>query len=386
MNDRLLDGISVLDLTAMGPGPRCARILADHGARVVQVVPSRLRPQIELPDWLYSWSREVDRIGVDLKDGRGVELVASIAVRVDAVVESFRPGVAARLGLGYEALRRRRDDVVYASVSGYGQSGPYASWAAHDLNWLGVCGYLSLTGRDADGLPALPGSPIADGAGGWAAATAVIAALLRRARTGQGAHLDVAVVEAVLRQTYVHVDQFLATGTGPAQGDDQLLGGRAFYAVYRCGDGRDVTVAAVEPKFFANLCRLLELEELAGAQHDPDRQPEIRAAFARRFATRSRDEWVALLGPADTCVAPVNSIDEVSTDRHLIARDAVWTVARADGGSVAQVAPILVGGSRPPADEVTVHNRARTSTAGLLHELGLADDTTAGLADEGVLR
>jgi len=235
-------------------------------------------------------------------------------------------------------------------------------------------------------LPALPGSPIADGAGGWAAATAVLAALLRRTRTGEGAHLDVAVVEAVLRQTYVHVDQFLATGSGPAQGDDQLLGGRAFYSVYRCGDGRDVTVAAVEPKFFANLCRLLDLEEFAGAQHDPDRQPEIRAAFADRFGTRSRDEWVAVLGPADTCVAPVNSIDEVATDRHLMARDAVWSVAHHDGRPVTQVAPILVGGSRPPTDTVTLHDRSTTSTAGLLEDLELQSAMTATLAAEGVLR
>lgn len=383
MITRLLSGIAVLDFTSIGPGPRCARLLADHGARVVRVVPARSAPQIDVPSWIYSGGREIWEIGVDLKDPRGIEVIHSMLPRFDVALEAFRPGVADRLGIGYDALRHVRPNLVYASVSGFGRTGRYSNWAAHDLNWLGLGGYLALSGMDADGLPALPGSTIADGAGGWAATSAILAALVRRGLTGEGGHVDVSVIDAVLRQTYVHVDQYLATRRAPAAGVDELNGGSAHYGVYRCGDGGCVTVAAIEPKFFANLCRLLDLEHLVPHQHDAARQQEIREAFAERFAGRSRDEWVEILGPGDACVGPVFSVEEVA-ERYLTDRALVWDVRQGACGRVEQVAPILLGGEPPDRAEIELPHP--TSTAELLTELGVAPPTAQELITAGVLR
>ena len=332
----LLDGITVLDLSTVGPAARASRWLADYGARVVKVgAPEGL--QIEPPFHAYSAGRGTERVLLDLKVPEGRESLLRQAEEADVIIESFRPGVAHRLGVGYDAVKARNPRIVYCSTTGYGQDGPRAQWAGHDLNYLGVGSFLDCTGRQSDGRPPIPGATVADSAGGgMQAVIAVLAALVRRAATGEGAYLDVSAADGALGLMALQV-----AVPGPASG--MLTGRYACYGVYRCGDGRWLTVAAIESRFWANLCRVLGLEGWADHQIDDGVQDQIRADLDRAFATRSRDEWVAELGPADTCVAPVLSVPEVVEDPQFLARHAFVEATDPEHGTFRQVGWVLAG-------------------------------------------
>jgi alpha-methylacyl-CoA racemase len=382
----LLGGLRVVDLSAMGPGPRCMRLLADYGAEVIKVLRpappgDRLRGS---PRAAYGWYRDVERIVIDIKTDEGHSLVHRLAAVSDVVIESFRPGVARRLGIGAEDMMARNDKLIYCAISGYGQDGPYAGWPGHDLNWLGMGGYLALQGRTADGLPAMPGAVVADSLGGMCAANAVLAALVRRAERGTGAYLDIAVLEAVLRLTYVSIDQYLGTGERQEHDAGTLNGGAPYYGIYRTADDRFVTVAAIEPKFFANLCAALGVAALAGDQHRQDRYPALRAALATRFATRTRDEWVGELGPRDTCVAPVYEIDEIAADPHMAARGMVWEAEHDELGKVSQVTPALTAGSRSQRNPL-LRDLGVTNPEGALARIGIDRAGVKALRAAGVV-
>ena len=260
------------------------------------------------------------------------------------VIESFRPGVVDRLGIGYEAVKAVNPGIVYCSTSGYGQDGPRSQWAGHDLNYLAVGGYLDCSGRGADGGPALPGATIADSAGGgMQAVMGILAALVARQSTGEGQHLDVAAADGVLALMSLYVEQNLATGDEPGPRHDLLTGRFACYDLYEASDGGWLSVAAIEPHFWANLCRLLGHEEFVDGQTDDARQDEIRAAFRARFKEKTRDEWAAELGPADTCVAPVLTVAEAAADEQFAARGAIVDATHPTEGAFRQVGPVLAG-------------------------------------------
>lgn len=345
----LLSGFTVLDLASVGPAARASRILADYGMDVIKVAPVAAQgaKQIEPVFHAYGAGRGTRRIRVDLKSAEGREVIARLARRVDAVIESYRPGVAKRLGVGYEDLKAHNAALVYCSTSGYGQEGPYSQWAGHDLNYLAVGGYLACSGRDAEGRPAIPGATAADSAGGgMQAALAIIAALLRRSRSGEGAYLDVAVADGVLNLMALYIDQFLATGEDTRPNEALLTGKYAWYGIYETADGKHLSVGAIEPHFFRNLCGLLDLGEFSDAQYDESRREAMKSAFRERFATRTRDEWVALLAGADTCVAPVLDIPEVTADAHLRARHTFMRARHPERGEFEQLGPVLAGGER----------------------------------------
>jgi len=293
----MLNGFTVLDLSSVGPGPRCSWLLADLGADVVKIVAPASAGRIEPETYAYGGGRGTRRVEIDLKSDPAAFL--DLAADANVVIESFRPGVAERLGVGYEAVRARQPKIVYAAITGYGQRGERAQWAGHDLNYCGVAGLL------AQQRNAIPGATVADSAGGGMhAAIAILAALLR----GETAYLDVSTTNGVLFLTALAIDGFLATG----ERSTLLTGGNACYGVYECADGKAITVAAIEQRFFANLCRELDIEDLARHQYDPDQQEVLRAALQERFRDRPRDEWVELLAPKDTCVAPVLTVEEVA--------------------------------------------------------------------------
>lgn len=330
-----LDGITVLDLSTVGPGPRCTRILADYGAAVVKIGAPKAGVQIEPAKWAYGGGRGWTHVRIDLKSDAGKQEFLALAREADVVVESYRPGVVDRLGIGWDAVRAVNPKLVYCSTSGYGQDGPAAKWAGHDIDYLAMGGYLAMSGRRADGGPALPGATIADAAaGGMHAAIAILAALLRRAKTGTGERLDVSVAEGVLSLMSLAIDEHLATGAEKAPGRDLLTGRYACYDVYRARDGKWIAVGAIEPHFWANLCRALGCEKWAAHQTDDAVQEQVRADLRAAFATRDRDAWVAELAPADTCVAPVYEIAEVVGDAHFTARNVI------ENGLVA---PVLAG-------------------------------------------
>lgn len=382
-----LDGIKVLDFSTVGPASRCARILADYGATVLKVgAPMRAGAvQIEAPFHAYAGSRGMKRVRIDLKSADGRTALRRLAADADVVIESFRPGVATRLGVGYDDLRAVNGCIVYCSTSGYGQDGARSSWAGHDLNYLAAGGYLGMSGRRSDGGPALPGATIADAAaGGMHAAIAILAALLRRGRTGEGTYLDVSVADGVLSLLSLTVDQYFATAEEPVPGGDLLSGRYACYDVYPAGDGRWLAVAAIEPAFWANLCRALGLERWIASQLDDAVQHKIRADLRAAFAERSRDEWVERLAPSDTCVAPVQSIAEVAADPYFAQRGAFGWAEQPKHGRFQQVAPVLAGAARA-SRTVSLRDAAETDTAELLRAAGLAADEIAKLQSEGVI-
>lgn len=382
-----LAGVTVLDFATVGPAARCSRILADYGADVVKIgaPPKAGAVQIRPAFFAYGAHRGMKRIELDLRSPEGCETFLRLAATADVVIESFRPGVVARLGIGYDDVRAVNDQVVYCSTSGYGQTGPAATWAGHDLNYLAVAGFLDCTTQRADGGPPIPGATVADSAGGGMhAAIAILAALLRRQAHGEGAYLDVSVAEGVLALMALQVDEYLATGTEPGPGHNVLTGRYACYDSYRCADGKWLAVAAIEPAFFANLCRGLGLEQWTAHQTDDDRQDEIRADFRAAFARRPRDEWVAELAPADTCVAPVYSVADVVNDAQFRARGAFVEAVDEEHGVFEQVGAVLAGGEAASGPH-RVAPPGPTDTDEVLRAAGFTDDDVATLRESGAI-
>lgn len=383
----LLDGTTVLDLASVGPAARTSRWLADYGARVVKVGPTPKRGGVQItpPFYAYGGHRGMQRVQLDLKTDAGREAFLRLAATADVVIESFRPGVVDRLGIGDAAVRAVNPGIVYCSTSGYGQSGPCSQWAGHDLNYLATGGYLDCSGRDPEGGPALPGATIADSAaGGMQAVIAILAALIARDRTGEGTYLDVSVADGVVALMSLNVDEYLATGDVPGPRHSLLTGRYACYDVYPARDGRWLAVGAIEPHFYANLCRALGCERWIDHQTDDAAQDEIRADFRAAFATRDRDDWVAELGPADTCVSAVASVPEVVRDGHFRARDVFVTATRADGPDFEQVGWLFAGGDRGQGP-ARVLPATETHTAELLRAAGVDDDTLRAWTDRGAI-
>jgi len=377
-----LNGVTVLDLSTVGPAARCTRLLADYGALVIKVgpVPSAGAAPIVPQYFAYSGHRGMRQVLVDLKDTEGREAFLSLAAAADVVVESFRPGVVDRLGVGYAAVSERNLGVIYCSTSGYGQDGPASQWAGHDIDYLAFGGFLAMSTPGVGGEPPLPGATIADAAaGGMHAALAITAALAGRSATGRGAYLDVAVSEGVLWLMSLAIDEQLALGGDFLPGHDVLSGRYACYGTYAGSDGRWLAVGAIEAKFFANLCGALGCPELASLQLDDAAQDGIRSAFAAAFATRTRDEWVAELASTDTCVAPVLEVAEVVATPQFVARGVVTEAVHPKEGPVRQLVPLLAGMERAAGDvPVQLPDMRQTDTEHLLKEAGVDGETVAG--------
>jgi len=380
----MLQGLTLLDFSSMGPGPRCTRLLADYGMRVIKVRPPRGTRMMEAPWYTYSANRGIPQIHVDLKTEAGGDLVRRLLPHVDAVVESFRPGVVGRLGIGYDDVRTVNQAVVYCSVSGFGQHGPYADWPAHDVNWLALTGFLGGGSRADQEAPPLPGATVADAVGGFSTATAILSALIRKISTGEGTFLDSTVIDGVLRTMHAVIDQHLAEeGADDTSTPGMLTGASACYNVYRAADGRWLAVGAIESHFWAALCQGLNLEHLIADQHDPARQAELKDEIARAFAARPRDEWIAALGPV-ACVTPVNTVEEALRDPHLRSRPLTVEVGVGDR-RVRQMAPRL---AVPDPDDLLEQPAGPTPAAAvddLLETLGIPRHETADLRAAEVL-
>lgn len=379
-----LDGVTVLDLSSVGPGTRAARWLADYGATVVKVgaVPSAGNVQIIPVYHAYGGGRGWKRALFDLKSADGREAFLRLAERADVLLESFRPGVMARLGVGYDDVRSRNPRIVYCSTSGYGHDGPYSQWAGHDLNYLALGGFLDASQRADGDQPPMPGTTIADSAaGGMHAVMSICAALVGRERTGDGAYLDVSVADGVVQLMSVNIEEHLATGSIPGHRHTMTTGRYAAYDTYQASDGGWISVAAIEPKFWANFCKLIGLPQWAAEQTNDELQDQIRAEVAAAIRTKTRDEWAALLGPADTCVAPVLSASELVEDAQL-SRGLVES-AHPVHGTFRSVGPTLAGQMR--AQRYIVQDGDVTDTDELLEAAGLSKDEIVKLRDAGVI-
>jgi len=311
---RPLDGILVLDLTRLLPGASATLVLAQFGAEVIKIEePGRGDYMREMaPEAFAMLNCGKKSVALDLKTPAGARDLAALAARADVLVESFRPGVMDRLGMGYEALRETNPRLIYAAITGYGQSGPLATMAGHDINYIALGGLLGLTGTP-DGPPVIPGVPVADLAGGaLQAVVGILLALMARLASGRGQFVDISMlagVEALLPQA---LGRYQATGRLPAPGGEVLTGGFACYNLYQAADGRWVAVGALEPKFWAALCQGLECESLIPDQYGgPARQAQLKADLAERFQTKSAREWFELFREADACITPVLFLSEI---------------------------------------------------------------------------
>ncbi|MFL6138315.1 MAG: CaiB/BaiF CoA transferase family protein [Frankiaceae bacterium] len=314
-----LAGLRVLDLSRLLPGGYATLVLADLGADVVKVEePGRGDYLRWMPPFAangeggmhLALNRGKRSVTCDLRTPGGREVLLRLAGTADVLVESFRPGVMDRLGLGWEALRAANPALIYVAISGYGADGPLAGQAGHDIDYLAHAGVLSFSGHPATG-PWQPGVQVGDlGGGAWPAVVAVLAALRVRERTGTGQFCDIAMTDGLLSWLSIHAGAHAVTGAQPQLGRELLNGGYACYGVYACADGRHVAVGALEPPFFAALLAGLALPELEPWHLDASRQDELRRRIEAAFATRPRDEWVAAFAGTDACVAPVNDLGE----------------------------------------------------------------------------
>ena len=387
-----LRGITILDLATVGPAARATRLLADYGASVVKVgpVPGRGAEPILPPFFAYGGGRGYRRVCIDLKNDDGRDAFLALVAGADVVVESFRPGVLDRLGLSFDRLTKVNGRIVLCSTTGFGQDGPGAAWAGHDIDYLAMGGYLAGCEPRADGGPPLAGATIADAAaGGMHAALAIMAALIDRGSDGSGTHLDVAVADGVLWLMSLAVDEHLATGAPVGYGHDIISGRYACYDTYAAADGRWLAVGAIEPRFFANLCRLIGCEQWVDHQLDDEAQDKIRADFRAAFARKDRDAWVELLSGLDTCVAPVLAVGEVVDDQQFTGRGAFVEAQRSGTDEATprrfrQVGPVLAG--MPGRGEpVELPDPAATQTEELLSAAGLPAERIAALFADGAV-
>ena len=383
-----LAGVTVLDLTRLLPGGYCTLLLSDLGADVIKVEePGRgdyIRWTPPLIDGQSSAHRAINRgkrsITINLKEGTGAELLRRLAEGADVLVESFRPGVMEGLGLGWETLSRDNPRLVYCSITGYGQSGPYRDLVGHDINYAGYGGVLSMAGPKG-GPPVLPGAQVGDlGGGGMMAAIGILAALVDRDRCGAGRYIDASMLDGVVSWLSVHAGMALATGEPPAPGRGLLTGGLACYRIYRAGDGRYLTVGAFEPRFWKALCEALGCPELVDDQFAPEeRQQEMAERLEEIFATKGRDEWVAELTAVDACVGPVNDVLEALADPQVVHRR---MVAEVEGVPVGPGPVPAISGFRP---DIRPAPALGADTDEVLKQIGMEDEEIAELRSSGAL-
>jgi alpha-methylacyl-CoA racemase len=375
-----LTGVRVVELAAIGPAPYGVMLLADLGAEVVRVDrAASARGPLGVEASMIGLSRNRRSIAVDLKAEAGRELVLRLSADADVLVEGFRPGVAERLGVGPDVCRATNPRLVYARMTGWGQDGPLAARAGHDIDYAAITGALHTVGRPHEPPPP-PVNYLADfGGGGTFLAIGVLAALLERGRSGEGQVIDVAMVDGAASQT-AFLQGLLAMGAWTTERGTNLLdGGAPFYDTYRCADGRFLAVGALEPQFFAELCATLELDPDRFSQHDRDAWPAQRARLAELFATRPRDEWAALFEGTDACVAPVLDLVEAPDHPHNVARAAFVDVAGARQPAPAPRFSRTPGGvDRPPP-------RPGAHTDDVLTELGFDAEAIDALRDRGIV-
>ena len=372
-----LEGIRIVDLTWLGPGIFCSTTFGDLGADVIEVYEAhpehRGAPYTMLYDGTRPGMRNCRIMGIDLKSQAGRDVLYDLMRTADVVMEGFRPGVAQRLGADYDTVKQINPRIVYASLTGYGQEGPYCDLVGHDINYIAMGGLLGLTGP-AGGAPVIPGTVLADfAAGGMSAAIGILAALLARERTGEGRFVDMSMLDAVVELNILEINPYLLGGAVPHRGEGMFNGKYPWYNVYETRDGKYISLGALEPWFFANLCQLLDCEDFIPHQYDEgEKKEEMFRYFRDTFLTKTRDEWFVLLRQKDTCVAPVYGIDELESDPHLSARRMILEVDHPTLGRIKQVGSMQKI-SDSPVEARKWSTRFGQHTDEILRELGYDD-------------
>jgi alpha-methylacyl-CoA racemase len=388
-----LNGIRILDLTRLLPGAYASQMLADFGADVIKVE----EPGVgDYGRFLLSQGKGIGlsftainrnkrSISLNLKAEQGRAVFLRLIQDTDVVLESFRPGVMDRLGLGYEQLKEQNPRIVYCAISGYGQHGPYRLKAGHDLNYAGYAGLIDYN-RGSNGEPAMPATQLGDLAGGsFLSVMGILAAIVGRGQTGEGRKIDVSMTEGVMALLPIAAATALTTGKAPRPSHSALDGGLPCYNIYEAKDGKYVTLAALEPKFWHTFCthvghlELLPFHIPAGPGEREQAMDILRAIFK----TRTRDEWVAELGEVDACLGPVYSMDEALNDPNIQARGV--SVSSGTGEEQVRTLP-----SFPRISDMEYEDRCTPPTLGqhtdeLLREAGYGAEEIEQLRTGGVI-
>ncbi|HIP96817.1 MAG TPA: CoA transferase [Anaerolineae bacterium] len=382
-----LSGIRVLDLSRLLPGPFCSMILADFGAEVIKIEEPvqgdymrRLPPLARQEGVVFlAVNRNKKSLTLNLKTEAGRRVFLELARTADVLLEGFRPGVMARLGLDYPAVQAVNPRLVYCSLSGYGQTGPYRQRAGHDLNYVALGGVLGLLGAEGE-PPVVPGVQLADLCSGLWTALAITLALLARERTGRGQYLDVAMLDSVVSLLTVPAAVHFCRGVRRDGVHPTPTEGQANYNVYRTRDGRYVALGALEPKFWRAFCQAVGREEWVARQDDDGIVAEVQALFA----TRTLAEWEAFFAEKDVCCEPVRTLDEVLADPQVRARGMLVEVKHPVEDLLTQLGvPIKL--SDTPGTVRTPPPRLGEHTDELLHALGYSAEEIADLRAQGVL-
>jgi alpha-methylacyl-CoA racemase len=375
-----LEGVRILDLSRLLPGGFCSLLLADLGADVLKVEDTGMGDYVRWsPPYhegaddtaksaLYlALNRNKKSVRVNLKEDAGKEVLRRLARDYDVLLESFRPGVLDRLGVGYEALREVNPGLVYCAITGYGQDGPYRDRSGHDMNYLGLVGLLGLTG-DREGPPVQAAGQIADvGGGALMAAVGILAALHERERSGEGQVVDISMADGSLSWLAMVAARYFADGIVPQRGDLELAGRLVCYRPYACRDGY-VTLGALEPKFWRNWCMGVEREDLVEKQFEAPGS-EAHAEVERIFLERSREEWQDFATHHDCCLEPVLGLDEALGSELVRAREMVVELDQPGAGKVKQLGiPIKLsrtpGAVRAPGPALGEHTHEVLAAAG----------------------
>lgn len=355
---KLLDGVRILDLTRLLPGPYCTQMLADMGAEVLKIEDLQLGdymrtmgPPMDGGDSAYfcALNRNKKSMRLNLKGSEGQAVFCRLAETYDVLIEGFRPGVMEKLNLGYDKLSKINPGLVYCSVTGYGQDGPYRLRAGHDLNYISIAGALGLTGP-RNGAPVMPGVQVADiGGGGLMSAVGILAAVVNKQRTGKGQYIDIAMMDGVVSWLAMYLADYLNTGVKARRGEMQLNGGQVCYSIYKTRDGKYVSLGAIEPKFWQEFCRLSGRDDLLKRQFGESE--EDFAAVQQFFSAKSRDELVEMFSKTDACLEPILDLDEVVEHPQIIHRRLITGMAMPGGKTVKTLAlPIKFPGAETYAD------------------------------------
>jgi alpha-methylacyl-CoA racemase len=392
-----LEGIRVLDVSRLLPGGFCSLLLADFGADVLKVEDTGMGDYLRwsAPGYdgasdsaksalFLSLNRGKRSIRVDLKSAEGREVLLRLVAEADVVLESFRPGVLDRLGVGYEVMRDVNPGIVYCAITGYGQDGPNRDRSGHDMNYLGLVGLLGLTG-ERDGPPVQAAGQIADlGGGALMAAFGILAALRERDRSGEGQLVDVSMADGALSWLALVAARYLADEVTPRRGDLELAGGLVCYRPYACADGW-VTLGALEPKFWAAWCRGVGRDDLVERQFDPPGSETHREAQAI-FARRTRAEWRAFAAEHDCCLEPMLALDEALDSELVRAREMVVELDQPGATRPVRLLGVPVKLGRTPGDPTRAPGPALGEhTREVLAALGYSDERIAALEESGAV-
>lgn len=388
-----LASLKVLDFSTLLPGPFASLMLADMGAEVLRIEsPTRVDLLRVLPPHDHGTSashaylnRNKRSLALDLKQAEALEIVRELVKDYDIVLEQFRPGVMERLGLGYAALNAINPRLIYVSITGYGQTGPYKDRAGHDINYLALAGIASHTGRQDSG-PLPLGVQLADVAGGSLhAVVGLLAAVIARQHSGVGQHLDVSMTDCSFSLNAMAGAGYLACGVEP-DWETQVLNGGSFYDYYRTRDGRWMSVGSLEPAFMQQLCEALGRPELAahGLSPRPEQQKALKLALQVEFEKRSFEQLCELFAGVDACVEPVLSLSEAVEHPQLKARKLISQVPRGDGSTQAQIAcPLKFSEGLPEPRHTGAAVGAHSDE--VLAELGLSAQRIAALRQAKVV-